>query len=77
LDDVSLKFAYDIDKFDRTFNSKDEEWEKKGIGELFSMFKKIQCALESLFSSPIFDENFTLKPKICPQEKEYSTPTTY
>ena len=77
LDDVSLKSAYDVDKFERSFYSEEDGWVKKDIGEHVLHYCDPVNALESLFSSPVFAENFILKPKICdPEEKEYSTPAT-
>ena len=77
LDDVSLKSAYDVDKFERSFYSEEDGWVKKDIGEHVLRYRDPVNALESLFYSPMFVENFILKPEICdPEEKEYSTPAT-
>ena len=77
LDDVSLKSAYDVDKFERSFYSEEDGWIKKDIGEHVLCYRDPVNALESLFFSPMFAENFILKLEICDcEEKEYSTPAT-
>ena len=48
---------------------------QKDIGEHVLCYRDPVNALESLFSSPMFAENFILKLEICDrEEKKYSTP---
>ena len=50
---------------------------KKTLVNMFLRYHDPANTLESLFSSPMFAENFILKPEICdPEEKKYSTPAT-
>jgi hypothetical protein len=78
LEDVTVKSGYDIDKYERSYYSKEDGWKSEDIGEFVLRYRDPLNALEYLFSSPTLAENFTLKPSVRDDEHErvYSTPAT-
>ena len=78
LEDVSVRSAHDVQKWEKTLHSKDDGWKKIEIdGHVLNYHNPI-IALESLFSSPAVAKNFIFKPSMIENQEPriYSTPAT-
>ena len=76
IDDLAVKSAYDIEKYERSFYSEEDGWRTVDIGGQDLRYREPLFALETLFSSPMLAENFTLEPRDDTLHRVYSTPAT-
>lgn len=79
LEEVSVRSPYDVENYEKTLYNEADGWKKEEIEGSILNYRDPIIALESLFSSPVVAENFTLQPSITPvqdAERIYSTPAT-
>ena len=79
LEDLSVKSAYDIEKYERSLYSEADGWRVEDIDGHILHYRDPLIALEALFSSPVVAPNFTSIPAsevANPQLREYLTPVT-
>jgi hypothetical protein len=77
--DLTVKSAFDIDKYERSLYTEADGWRREEIDSYVLRYRDPLIALESLYSAPQVEENFTLTPSPCADNQEdriYSTPAT-
>jgi len=68
LEDVSVKSSNDVQNYEKSFYNEGDGWRKEEIEGHVLNYQDPIIALETLFSSPIVAENFSLQPSMTLQE---------